>query len=163
MPSSELRPAKQTIPKDSDECVLLIEPQVGEAARILEELGSAPAERFRVEGVTELSTGIERLRDGGVGAVVLDLTSPDSHGVETFDKLFQSAARVPILILTGAEAEEMARKDGQHGAQDYLVKNQADCDRLRRTVRTMTDRRAAAAMLFENEVANATLDSIGEA
>jgi diguanylate cyclase (GGDEF)-like protein len=163
MPSSELRPAKHTIPKDSDECVLLIEPQVCEAARILEELGSATAERFRVEWVTELSTGIERLRDGGVGAVVFDLTSPDSHGVETFDKLFQAAPRVPILILTGADAEEMARKAVQRGARDYLVKNQADGDRLRRTVRTMMDRRAAAAMLFENEVANATLDSIGEA
>jgi hypothetical protein len=74
MPSLELRAAKQTDTKDSDECVLLIEAEPGEAARILDELGSATDERLRVGWVTELSSGIERLRNGGVGAVVLDLT-----------------------------------------------------------------------------------------
>jgi diguanylate cyclase (GGDEF)-like protein/PAS domain S-box-containing protein len=163
MPKLEPRPAKQTIRKDSDECVLLIEAQADDAARILDELASATDERFRVEWVTELSAGIERLRDGGVGAVVLDLASPDNPGVETFDKLFQAAPGVPILILSGADAEETARKAVERGAQDYLVKDQADGYRLRRTVRTMMDRRAAAEMLLEYEVANATLDSIGEA
>ena len=163
MPGLELRTAKQTNAKDSGECVLLIDAQADDAARILDELRSAPDERFQVEWVTELSSGIERLRSGGVGAVVLDLTLPDSHGVETFDKLFEAAPRVPILILSGADAEEMAKQAVQRGAQDYLVKNQADGYRLRRTVRTMIDRRAAEAISLENEVANVTLDSIGEA
>ncbi len=74
---------------------------------------------------------------------MLDLTLPDSHGTETFDKLFKAASSVPILILSGADAEEMARQAVQRGAQDYLVKNQADGYRLRRAVRTMMDRRAA--------------------
>src|ERR1700730_8242167 len=163
MPGLELRTAKQTNAKDSGECVLLIDAQADDAARILDELRSAPDERFQVEWVTELSSGIERLRSGGVGAVVLDLTLPDSHGVETFDKLFEAAPRVPILILSGADAEEMAKQAVQRGAQDYLVKNQADGYRLRRTVRTMIDRRAAEAISLENEVANVTPDSIGEA
>ncbi len=46
--------------------------------------------------VSELSSGIDRLRRGGVGAVLLDLTFPDSGGMETLDELFQSAPRVPI-------------------------------------------------------------------
>jgi diguanylate cyclase (GGDEF)-like protein/PAS domain S-box-containing protein len=163
MPSLALRIAKQTNTKDSVECVLLIEAQADDAARILDELGSATDERFQVEWVTELSSGIERLRKGGVGALVLDLALPDSHGIEAFDKLFQAAPHVPILILSGADAEEIARQAVQRGAQDYLLKNQADGDRLRRAVRTMLDRRAAEAMLVENEVANVTLDSIGEA
>src|ERR1700730_1872102 len=163
MPGLELRTAKQTNAKDSGECVLLIDAQADDAARILDELRSAPDERFQVEWVTELSSGIERWRSGGVGALVLDLTLPDSHGVETFDKLFEAAPRVPILILSGADAEEMAKQAVQRGAQDYLVKNQADGYRLRRTVRTMIDRRAAEAISLENEVANVTLDSIGEA
>ena len=57
----------------------------------------------------------------------------------------------------------MARKAVQHGAQDYLVKNPADGYRLRRAVRAMMERRSTAAVLLENQVANVTLDSIGEA
>ena len=95
MPSLGFRTAKQANTKHGDECVLLIESEADDAARILNELGSATDERFDVEWVPELSSGIERLRNGGVGAVVLDLTLPDSNGIETFDKLFQAAPSVP--------------------------------------------------------------------
>gem|GEM_PF-5359989 len=126
------------------------------------ELGSVTEERFEVEWVTELSRGIERLRDGGVGAAVLDLNLPDSKGVETFDKLFQAAPGVPILILSDADTEGEARQAVQRGAQDYLLKEQADGYRLRRTVRTIMDRWAAEAVCRENALATITLDSIGE-
>jgi diguanylate cyclase (GGDEF)-like protein/PAS domain S-box-containing protein len=88
---------------------------------------------------------------------------PIAMAFETFDLLFQAAARVPILILSSAEAEETAKKAVQRGAQDYLLKHQADASRIGRTVRMMLDRRAAEAMFLENEVANMTLDSIEEA
>src|SRR6202165_4428333 len=162
MPSPDLRTAMPTNTKDSDECVLLIEAEADDAARILDELGSATDERFRVEWVTELSSGIERLRRGGVGAVVLDLTLPDSQGVETFDKIFQAAPGVPVLILSGADAEETARKAVQRGAQDYLLKKKNDGDRVRGGGDRVRRRRTSEAMLLENEVANVTLDSIGD-
>jgi diguanylate cyclase (GGDEF)-like protein/PAS domain S-box-containing protein len=158
-----LRTAIHTNMKDSDECVLLIDAQADDAARILDELSLATDERFRVECVTELSSAIERLRNGGVGAVMLDLSLPDSQGIETFDKIFQAAPRVPILILSGTDTEAMARQAVKRGAQDYLVKTQADGYRLRRAVGTLMDRRAAEAILLEKEVADATLDSIEEA
>jgi diguanylate cyclase (GGDEF)-like protein/PAS domain S-box-containing protein len=128
----------------------------------LGELGSVTEERFEVEWVTELSRGIERLGDGGVGAAVLDLNLPDSKGVETFDRLFQAAPGVPILILSDADTEGEARQAVRRGAQDYLLKEQADGYRLRRTVRTMMDRWAADAVCRENALASITLDSIGE-
>src|SRR6202166_901534 len=108
------------------ECVLLIASDADAAARVLGELGSVTGERFGVEWVTELSRGIERLCDGGVGAAVLDLNLPDSKGVETFDKLFQASPGVPILILSDVDTEGEARQAVQHGAQDYLLKEQAD-------------------------------------
>src|ERR1700726_5319903 len=123
MPSPGLRTANRPNTNVGDECVLLIEADADVAAGILAELKSATEERFHVEWVTELSSGIERLREGGVGAVVLDLTLPDSHGVETFEKLFQSGSRVPVLILSDVDAEEMARQAVGRGAQDYGGKN----------------------------------------
>src|ERR1700674_3120607 len=147
---------------EGHECVLLIASDADAAARVLGELGSVTEERFLVEWVTELSRGIERVCDGGVGAAVLDLNLPDSKGVETFDKLFQAAPGVPILILSEADREEEARQAVQRGAQDYLLKEQADGYRLRRAVRTMIDRSAAQAVCRENALATITLDSIGE-
>src|ERR1700738_335575 len=119
MPSPGLRTAKRTSTKDGEQCVLLIEADPNVAAGILAELNSATEGRCQVEWFTELSSGIERLREGGVGAVVLDLTLPDSHGVETFEKLFQAGSRVPVLILSDVDAEEMARQAVEGGARVY--------------------------------------------
>jgi diguanylate cyclase (GGDEF)-like protein/PAS domain S-box-containing protein len=163
MTSSELKLAAQTNTMSDHECVLLIAADADEAARVLAELGSVTEERFQVEWVTSLSVGIDRLREGGVGAAVLDLDLSGTQGNDAFDKLSQAASGIPILILSNADTEELARQAVQHGAQDYLLKEQADGYRLRRTVRTMMDRCAADVVALENEVANATLDSIGEA
>jgi|GEM_PF-2736790 DNA-binding NarL/FixJ family response regulator len=131
MPSLELRPAKLAKIKDRDECVLLIEAAPNDATRILEELGSATNKRFRVEWVTEVSGGIERSRRGGVGAVLLDLILPDSHDVETADKAYVAAPRVPYLILSAADTEEMAPQAIQGEARNYMVDYYAGGCRLR--------------------------------
>ena len=162
MPGPGLKTAKE-LNADSFECVLLIESQANDAARISDELSSATPERFHVDWVTDLSSAIEQLRGGGVGAVVLDLALSGSQGLETFEQIFQAAPRVPILILSGADTEEMARQAVRLGAQDYLLKNQADGYRLRQAVRAMINRSAAEAIMAENESANVTLDLIGEA
>src|SRR5450755_3853466 len=120
-----------------DESVPLLSGEPNEGGRGFGEKSSVTEERFQVEWATELSRGIERLRDGGVGAAVLDLNLPGSQNVETFDKLFRAAPSVPILILSEADTEAAARETVQRGAQDYLLKEQADGYRLRRTVRAM--------------------------
>src|ERR1700683_3902305 len=109
-----------------NECVLLIASDADAAARVLGELGSVTEERFEVEWVTELSRGIERLGDGGAAAAVLDLNLPDSKGVERFDTVFQAAPGVPILISSETDTEQEASQPVQHGAQDCLLKEQAD-------------------------------------
>jgi diguanylate cyclase (GGDEF)-like protein/PAS domain S-box-containing protein len=163
MASLELKPAKSTSTKNSGDCVLLIGSAAEDAARILGELGSTTDDGFRVEWVTNISSGIDRLLAGGIGAVVLDLSLPRSNGVEEFDRIFQAAPHVPILILSDADVEEMARTAIRRGARGYLVKEQADGYRLSRTVREMMDRYAPKAISFENEAANTMLDVIDEA
>lgn len=163
MPRPDLRTENRKIPEHGHECVLIIDGDADHAARISKELSSATDVRIDVECVPGLSSGIERLRTGGVGSVVFDMTSTDSRGIETFEELFQAAPGVPILILVAADAEEMAQKAVHRGAQDYLVKSQADGYRLKQGVRAMMKRRSADAILLENQVASVTLDAIGEA
>ena len=163
MPGTELRIAKPTSIKESGDCVLLIGSAAADAARILSELGSAAADGFRVEWVTNIAIGIERLRAGGIGAVVLDLSERGNNGVEEFDRIFQAAPHVPILILSDADVEEMAKTAIRRGARGYLVKEQADGYRLSRTVREMMDRHLPEDIAGENDSARKMLDAIEEA
>jgi diguanylate cyclase (GGDEF)-like protein/PAS domain S-box-containing protein len=155
--------AKPTNTKESGDCVLLIGSAAADAARILGELGSTTVDGFRVEWVTNISTGIERLHAGGIGAVVLDLSQRGGNGVEEFEKIFQAAPHVPILILSDADVEEMAKTAIRRGARGYLVKEQADAYRLSRTVREMMDRHLLEDIALENESASTMLDAIEEA
>jgi len=163
MPSLAFKAAKQTKTRAAGECILLVEANPPDAATILEALGSAADEPYCMEWAIDLSSATKRLCAGGVGAVLLDLTLPDSHGIETFDKLHQAVPRVPILILSEVDAEEMARQTVERGAADYLTKDQLDGYRLSRVVRAMLDCKALESKQLENEAAAETLDSIGEA
>jgi two-component system cell cycle response regulator len=131
MPSLELRPAKLAKIKDRDECVLRIEAAPNDATRILDELGSATSKRFRGKWVTQVSGGIERLCRSGVGAAVADLTLPDDHGIETSGKPSVAAPRVPHLILSGADTEEMVSQAILLEARNYLLNYHAGGCRLR--------------------------------
>jgi len=154
---------KHTNARSDEECILLVDAESDDAARIFVELRSATEGQFHVEWLRGLSEGRARLQAGGVAAIVLDLKLRESLGAEMFDSIFQTAPAVPILMLCEADTEELARRLLRSIADDYLFKNQADGYRLKRTLRLMMERRKAEAVLLELEATSATLDSIGEA
>ena len=153
--------ANQTYSSDWRESVLLIVSDSDAVTKILSDLKSAPPLRFDVERASDLSTGIERLRSGGVGVILLELALRDSNGLATLDKILRAAPHVPILILADFGDEALAKQAVQCGALDYLIKNHADPHQLNRAVRSMMDHRTAQALSLENDVAHTTLDSTG--
>jgi diguanylate cyclase (GGDEF)-like protein/PAS domain S-box-containing protein len=125
---------------------------------------------FQVEWVRKCSAGLKRLAQerkqptGGIEAVLVDLYLPDCQGIETFDQLFAAAPQIPILVLSAAKDEEVAKLAVQRGAQDYLLKNHLDAYLLSKTLGSMIERAAIADALFnEKERAQITLNSIGDA
>jgi diguanylate cyclase (GGDEF)-like protein/PAS domain S-box-containing protein len=148
----------------SDDNLLLIEDSPDDAELIRRALANTRFGPSQIEWVQNLSDGLERLTKGGIGAVLADLSLPDSHGIETLDKLLLAAPRVPILALSGLDDQDIASQTVQHGAQDYLPKNHLDSYTLSRAVRAMIDRKTAEDALFiEKERAQVTLNSIGDA
>jgi serine phosphatase RsbU (regulator of sigma subunit) len=87
--------------------------------------------------------------------VLLDLTLPDSSGLESFAALYAEAPEVPIVVLSGLTDEAMAIRAVQAGAQDYLVKGQVDDNLLVRSIRYAIERarryRAEAALQSATE------------
>ena len=101
---------------------------------------------------------------GHVAAVLVDLFLPDSTGIETFDRLFRAAPQIPILILTAAQDEDIAKTAVQRGAQEYLLMDRLDAYLLPKAVGSMIERAANVEALFEEkERAQVTLNSIGDA
>ena len=83
--------------------ILLIEDS--EADRVLIEamLSDGSAGEWRVVACGTLADGLSSLAsvdsERSVAAVLLDLSLPDSHGLETFDSIRQAAPSLPIVIL----------------------------------------------------------------
>jgi putative nucleotidyltransferase with HDIG domain len=90
-----------------------------------------------------LSVGLAHVADGKIDAVLLDLSLPDSHGLDTLSKTYSQAAGVPILVLTGLDNEALGLEAVQNGAQDYLVKGQIDGQLLVRAIRYAIQRKQA--------------------
>jgi len=144
--------------------VLLIEHDPLTAARIHSALDAEGGSSFDVEWVQTLSKGLARLREPGIAAVLLDLSLPEVHGIESFDALFLTAPNVPILLLGDVPEEGLAKQAVARGAQDYLLPQHLDAYSLPRALRNVIERTALGEALYvEKERALVTLNSIGDA
>jgi diguanylate cyclase (GGDEF)-like protein/PAS domain S-box-containing protein len=144
--------------------ILLIGNNPAAADEIHAALAAAGSASFDVEWVRQLFDGVTRLNKGGIDAVLLELSLPDSHGIETFDKLFIAAPDVPILILGGNASEALAKQAVGRGAQDYLPPDHLDSYSLPRALRNAIERKVVEDALYvEKERALVALNSIGDA
>jgi DNA-binding response OmpR family regulator len=78
----------------------------------------------------KLAEGLDRLKTENVCLVLLDLSLPDSTGLDTFIKVRSQAPDVPIVVLTGLDSEKLALETMRCGAKDYLLKGQHHSESL---------------------------------
>lgn len=121
--------------------MLLIGDNHGDALLILKMLAEGSLCRFELETVDRLSDGMQRLSKGGMAAVLLDLSLPDSAGLQTISALHEHAPDVPIVVLTGSADEALGVQALGAGAQDYLVKGRTDSALLVRSLRYAIERK----------------------
>ncbi len=137
--------------------VLLIEDNRIEARQTQHWLSWDKKSLFDVECVGLLQAGLERLAQGGIDIVLLDLNLPDSRGLETFVKLHAQSPQVPVVVLTGEYDESHGPQAVESGAQDYLVKQQMDAYTLTRVLRhALARHRASQAKKNKSERGEAT-------
>src|SRR3954452_25242493 len=121
--------------------VLLIEDNPGDGRLIREMLAEDPEAPFRLHFAERLSAGLELLSAGDSSLVLLDLSLPDSFGLETFAKVYAHSAAVPIIVLTGNDDQTVALSAVKGGAQDYLVKGRLDRELLMRSMQYSIERK----------------------
>ena len=131
--------------------VLLVEDNPADARLLTESLkGPGPSE-FRVTHVTRLSAAIESLVQTPRHVVLLDLSLPDSTGLQTVERLQAAAPGVAIVVLTGLQDEAVALQAVRKGVQDYLVKGLCEGDLTARALRYAVERRRIEDALRDRE------------
>lgn len=120
--------------------ILLVEAESAEVAGLDETSAHISPEQIEVEQVPDLSHTLDRLPKGGIDLVLLDLDLPDSHGFNTFERVFTAAPDVPIVVLTELDDEELGLSTVRGGAQDYLIKGEVSSDLLRRSIQYAVER-----------------------
>jgi two-component system, cell cycle sensor histidine kinase and response regulator CckA len=131
--------------------ILLIEDNEDDACLIREMLLEKQDIGIQLKWVDRLSRGLTQLAQGKSDLVLLDLSLPDSHGLETFGTVQNCSPDVPIVVLTGHDDEAMANQAVRRGAQDYLVKGRLDSYILARASRYAVERKQAERALRESE------------
>lgn len=123
--------------------VLLVEDNPGDARLVeilLAEVGTA---RFEVTHVESLGEGLGTLDDSIFDVVLVDLSLPDSKGLETVARTRECTSETPIIVLSGQDDEETALQALQSGAEDYLVKGHGDGEIISRSIRYSMQRKQA--------------------
>jgi diguanylate cyclase (GGDEF)-like protein/PAS domain S-box-containing protein len=144
--------------------ILLIGPDSANGRSIRQALAGVGDGSFIVESAVRLVDGLERLRSNGIGAVLLDLCLPDSQGMATFERVWRAAPHVPILVIGSPDEEHLDLPDVTLGAQDYLPRDRVDSVTLPRALNRVMARQAAEeASFFQQQRADVTLNSIGDA
>ncbi|MEI8233982.1 MAG: response regulator [Verrucomicrobiota bacterium] len=124
--------------------VLLIDDEPAQAWLVTEHLRSVSAKSGRPISLVHtesLHEGFQRLAETDIDVLLLDLSLPDSVGLDTLTKAHTKFPATPVVVLTSLEDEELGIRLIQNGAQDYLVKGQVDGLLLFRTLRYAIERK----------------------
>lgn len=131
--------------------VLLIEDNPADVRLVWEMFLELGAERFELQHTDRMSSGLVHLEREHFDALLLDLSLPDSRGLEGVERILAQVPTIPIVVLTGLDDERTSLTALEHGAQDYLVKGQVGADLLARTLRHAIERKNAELVLRESE------------
>jgi diguanylate cyclase (GGDEF)-like protein/PAS domain S-box-containing protein len=138
--------------------ILLIEDNPGDARLIRELLLSSAGTTYRLDTATRLSEATARLSQQSFAAILLDLTLPDSSGLDTVLRV-SAVATAPIIVLTGMDDEALALGAVRAGAQDYLIKSEVTSLLLSRAIYYAIERQRTAT---ESRLHTAVFNSISE-
>ncbi|MGK7900828.1 MAG: response regulator [Hormoscilla sp.] len=127
--------------------LLLVEDNAAEARLLQEYLKGVKYKQFSLVHVKRLAAARDRAISESFDIILLDLTLPDSEGLETLEAMNAIAPSLPIVVLTHTEDDELAVSLVRRGAQDYLVKRHLNRELLVRAVSYAIERQQAAEAL----------------
>lgn len=131
--------------------ILLVEDSPSDARLLQNMVSRSGGVGWEIIRVERLSEAIATCTARAVDVVLLDLSLPDSDGLETVVEFHAAVPELPIVVLTGVDDEEIGLQAVACGAQDYLVKAQLVPEVLARVLRYAIERGQILRQLQESE------------
>lgn len=132
--------------------ILLVDDSAGDARLLRETLADTEGPAPMVTHVPRLDEGMRLAREEYFDVLLLDLSLPDSQGLQTVALAQAQAPHLATVVLTGLDSEAIAVEAVRQGAQDYLVKGQADARGLMRAIYHAVERKRAQRQKEEHQV-----------
>src|SRR5581483_8773262 len=120
--------------------ILIVEDNIGDARLIEEILKETNLGDYEITYITNVDEAV-KISKMKFDLVLLDLHLSDMTPVQTYKAVNKNFPKIPIVVLTGLEDDELASKIVRMGAQDYLIKGSFGASTLRRTNRYAIERK----------------------
>ncbi len=127
--------------------ILLIEDNHAYADILGRHLAGIKQVKITIESRGSLSQGLARLAEAGIDLIFLDLSMPESCGIDTVLRVHTSFPLVPIVVLIAYDDDELAAEAIKSGAQDYLTKGNLDSELLWRSINYAMERQQSSQAL----------------
>ena len=79
---------------------------------------------YEVIGAYNGSEGLKKAQDEGPDVILLDIILPEMHGFEVCKKLKENpkTSKIPVILITGAGLEDVAKDESEVQAEAYIAK-----------------------------------------
>jgi two-component system, NarL family, sensor histidine kinase UhpB len=131
--------------------ILIIEDQPADFYLIEQMLLSSKLKIKNIYSADRISVAIELLKEHAINLVLLDLSLPDSLGINSFLEIKDVAQKIPVIILTGLMDSEVALEALKQNAQDYLIKGEFNVNLLVKSIEYSIERKKAEEKILSSE------------
>ncbi len=130
----KLNESKTASHADGGVRLLLVEDDPSFSRLLAIRLEKLPKPLFSVKTALTLAEAAHILENEDMDIVLLDLTLPDSRGLDSFRRIHVRFPQVPVVVLSGYDDESLALECVRSGAQEYLVKGRFESSTLARLI-----------------------------
>lgn len=131
--------------------ILIVEDNPADVFIIEKMLLSSSLNAQNIYSADRIAQAVTLLKSHRIDLVFLDLSLPDSFGIDSFLGIKPLVQHIPVVILTGLSESEVTMKTLQHGAQDYLVKGEFSMQLLVKSAEYSIERKKAEEKLIISE------------
>jgi two-component system sensor histidine kinase UhpB len=131
--------------------ILLVEDNAADQYLLEQMLLSSRLSIKKIYIAPTIKEAIHLLETSEINFVLLDLTLPDSFGLDSLKNIQTLIQRIPVIILTGLADANVALEALKQHAQDYLVKGEINTNLLIKSIEYSIERKKVEESIVASE------------